>query len=89
MLYTHNWALFFGAATGLAWLWLLWRADGAERRRLKRMPRLPVAGDVDAPRQPHLVVALHVIDEALQRGGAAGAADQPAVQPDVHHPRPA
>ena len=36
MLYTHNWALFFGAATGLAWLWLLWRADAAERRRLLR-----------------------------------------------------
>jgi hypothetical protein len=34
MLYTHNWALFFGAATGLVWLWLLWRADGADRRRL-------------------------------------------------------
>jgi hypothetical protein len=34
MLYTHNWALFFGAATGIAWLWLLWRARGAERKRL-------------------------------------------------------
>ncbi len=34
MLYTHNWALFFGAATGLAWLYLVWRAGGAERRRL-------------------------------------------------------
>jgi mannosyltransferase len=34
MLYTHNWALFFGAATGVVWLWLLWRADGSERRRL-------------------------------------------------------
>ena len=30
MLYTHNWALFFGAACGLVWLYLLWRAD--ERR---------------------------------------------------------
>ena len=26
MLYTHNWAVFFGAATGVAWLVLLWRA---------------------------------------------------------------
>jgi hypothetical protein len=32
MLYTHNWALFFGAACGLVWLYLLWRAD--ERRDL-------------------------------------------------------
>ena len=36
MLYTHNWAYFFGAATGIAWLWLLWRAEPAERRRLLR-----------------------------------------------------
>jgi mannosyltransferase len=32
MLYTHNWALFFGAACGLVWLVLLWRAR--ERREL-------------------------------------------------------
>ena len=32
MLYTHNWALFFGAACGLVWLYLLWRAR--ERRDL-------------------------------------------------------
>ena len=30
MLYTHNWALFFGAACGLVWLYLVWR--GQERR---------------------------------------------------------
>ncbi len=30
MLYTHNWALFFGAACGLVWLYLLWRSR--ERR---------------------------------------------------------
>jgi mannosyltransferase len=36
MLYTHNWALFFGAATALAWLWLGWRARGEERGRLVR-----------------------------------------------------
>jgi mannosyltransferase len=34
MLYTHNWALFFGAASGVAWLLLLWRAAPRERRRL-------------------------------------------------------
>jgi mannosyltransferase len=32
MLYTHNWALFFGAACGLVWLYLMWRAS--ERREL-------------------------------------------------------
>ena len=32
MLYTHNWALFFGAACGLVWLYLVWRAQ--ERREL-------------------------------------------------------
>jgi mannosyltransferase len=32
MLYTHNWALFFGAACGLVWLYLAARAEGAERR---------------------------------------------------------
>jgi hypothetical protein len=36
MLYTHNWALFFGAGTGLAWLVLVWRADGEHRARLLR-----------------------------------------------------
>jgi mannosyltransferase len=28
MLYTHNWALFFGAACGLVWLYMVWRSDG-------------------------------------------------------------
>ena len=31
MLYTHNWALFFGAACGLVWLYLVWRSE--ERRQ--------------------------------------------------------
>jgi hypothetical protein len=56
MLYTHNWALFFGAATGLAWLGLLWRADRAtavtsearqkERKRLFRTGLLAYGGVV-------------------------------------------
>jgi len=46
MLYTHNWALFFGAATGVAWLYLLWRAHGAERRRLLRTGLLAYGGAV-------------------------------------------
>lgn len=36
LMYTHNWAVFFGAATGLAWLVLLWRARGPRRARLLR-----------------------------------------------------
>jgi mannosyltransferase len=36
MLYTHNWALFFGIASGVAWLVLLALAGGPERARLLR-----------------------------------------------------
>jgi hypothetical protein len=36
MLYTHNWALFFGVASGVAWLVLLALARGPERMRLLR-----------------------------------------------------
>ena len=46
MLYTHNWALFFGAATGVAWLWLLWRAGPDERRRLLRTGLIAYGGVV-------------------------------------------
>lgn len=34
MLYTHNWSLFFGAACGAVWLYLVARAAGPERREL-------------------------------------------------------
>jgi hypothetical protein len=34
MLYTHNWALFFGAACGAVWLFLVFRAAGPSRRDL-------------------------------------------------------
>ena len=44
MLYTHNWALFLGAATGAAWLGLLWRAGPAERRRLLRTALIAYGG---------------------------------------------
>jgi len=44
MLYTHNWSIFFGAATGIAWLVLAWRANGAERRRLLRTGALAYGG---------------------------------------------
>jgi len=46
MLYTHNWALFFGAATGIAWLVLLSRAEGEERARLLRTGLLAYGGVV-------------------------------------------
>jgi mannosyltransferase len=46
MLYTHNWALFFGAATGVAWLWLAWRARGEERLRLLQTGLLAYGGVV-------------------------------------------
>jgi mannosyltransferase len=46
MLYTHNWALFFGAATGVAWLVLLWRARPSERRRLLRTGLFAYGGAV-------------------------------------------
>jgi mannosyltransferase len=46
MLYTHNWALFFGAATGVAWLYLLWRAGPARRRRLFRTGLLAYGGAI-------------------------------------------
>jgi mannosyltransferase len=46
MLYTHNWALFFGAATGIAWLVLLWKARGAERTRLLRTGLVAYGGIV-------------------------------------------
>lgn len=36
LLYTHNWALFFGAACGIVWLGLVWSSGGDERRRLMR-----------------------------------------------------
>jgi hypothetical protein len=44
MLYTHNWALFLGAATGVAWLVLVWLARGEERRRLLRTGLLAYGG---------------------------------------------
>jgi hypothetical protein len=46
MLYTHNWAIFFGAATGVAWLVLLWLARGDERKRLLHTGLLAYGGAV-------------------------------------------
>src|SRR5215510_9615086 len=44
----------------------------------------PVAGDVDAPRDPDLLAA-HVLKKALERSEAPGTADEPAVQAHRHH----
>ena len=84
MLYTHNWALFFGAATGLVWLWLLWRADAAERRRLLRTGliglrrRGPALRAVDPehalPGRPHRGA---VGQRADARGAGLGAGQDP------------
>src|SRR5438876_6204171 len=48
---------------------------------------LPVAGDVDAAAYPHAIVPLDVVQEALQRRDAAGAAQKAAVHADAHHLR--
>ena len=47
------------------------------------MPR-----DIEPGRDPHLVVALHVIEEAGERGEPPRPAGQPAVQTDRQHARP-
>src|SRR3990170_6653466 len=44
----------------------------------------PMTGDIDAPRDPHLLV-LHVLDEPLERRQAARPAGEAAVQADRHH----
>src|SRR5690606_31432579 len=48
---------------------------------------MPVTGDVDAPCDPYLVVALHVIEEAFQRGCTAWTSDKAAMQANGHHLR--
>ena len=51
------------------------------------MRRDPMARDVDAPRDPDLVVPPHVVEEARERSDAPGAADQAAMQSDRQHLR--
>ena len=50
---------------------------------------MPVPRDVDAARDPNLVVRLHVVDELRQPHGPAGPPDEAAVQPHRHHLRAA
>ena len=47
----------------------------------------PVVRDVDAAADPHVAVALHVIEEAPERGEAAGPAGEPHVEAERHHLR--
>ena len=54
----------------------------------RRVRRDPVPRDVDAARDPHLVVPLDVVEEARAAPASASRpADQPAVQADRHHLR--
>src|SRR5690606_27960173 len=64
-------------------------ATWAERRRPVGMRGAPVGGDLAAGRQPDAIVALHVVDEALESRGATGTAYEAAVQANSHHARPA
>ena len=80
MLYTHNWSIFFGAATGVAWLVLAWRAGrrGAPaaaahgRARLRRRVRALRALDPDPalPGRPH---GRAVVADAVARRSRVGA----------------
>ncbi len=49
------------------------------------MHHFPMIGDVDAPRDPDLVVPAHIIEKACQRRRAARAAGQAAMQADRQH----
>src|SRR5882762_7042821 len=45
----------------------------------------PMAGDIDAPANPNLLVLQNILEEALQRGNTAGPPGQPAVQAHRQH----
>ncbi|SON60498.1 hypothetical protein MSIMFI_01993 [Mycobacterium simulans] len=45
----------------------------------------PVFGDLDAPGQPHPIMRLHVVEEALRRRDPRRAAGQPTVQTNGQH----
>ena len=80
MLYTHNWSIFFGAATGVAWLVLAWRAGGEGapaaaahgRARVRRRVRALRALDPDPalPGRPH---GCAVVADAGARRARVGA----------------
>src|SRR5687767_8439450 len=51
------------------------------------MRRAPVTGDVDAPAEPHVLVARRMAQELVEPGELARPAGEPAVEPDRHHLR--
>src|ERR1700753_3280362 len=71
-------------AAALSWSMVSGMSGSSGR---ERMHRLPVPGDVDAAADPDPLVALHVVEEALERADAARLAEQAAVHADAHHLR--
>jgi mannosyltransferase len=65
LMYTHNWSLFFAASCGGAWLVLLYRAEGPERRELLRLGLLAFGGA--------LVLYLPWVPTTLYQAGHTGA----------------
>src|SRR4051794_36512803 len=51
------------------------------------MNRRPMPGDVDPARDPHVGLALDIVEKLFQAADAGRLADHPHVQPDRHHPR--
>src|SRR5262245_15618156 len=52
-----------------------------------RVVLTPMAGDIHAAADPHLAVALYVVEKAREPRGAPGVPDHPAMHPDRHHLR--
>ena len=55
--------------------------------RLGRMSFQPVAGDVDAPGDPDVVMIVHIIEETAKGLNTAWPPDKTAMKPDGHHLR--
>src|SRR5438445_9110080 len=63
-----------------------WMAGGTRRSSLgEGMCVAPVLGNVDAARDPDLVVRLYVVEKARQCGGPAWPSNQAAMQPERQH----
>src|SRR5690242_11024348 len=61
--------------------------EAAQALPAPRMRLPPMPCDVEAAAEPDLVVALDMVEEALQRRKAAGAADEAAMEADRQHLR--
>src|SRR6266849_4801555 len=55
---------------------------GRPSARGRRVGDDPVFGDVDAPREPHALVASDIVQRALEAGRPRGMPDEPQVQPE-------